>query len=243
MLSIYLDNAATTPLDTAVRTAMHDAEKKYFANPSSIHQFGQKSKVALESARNLIAEAIGAQRHEIFFTSGGTESDNMALITTALANRDRGRHIITTQVEHPAILETCKYLEKIGFSVSYVDAQPNGSVDLEHLSRLINPETILVSVMLANNETGCIFPIDKIASVLKSKNIYLHSDAVQALGKMEINVDEIGVDLLAISAHKIYGPKGVGALYVRHGTKIESFIQLHHFRLFDPVKPELSCTL
>ena len=225
MYSIYFDNAATTHLDPAVRTAMRDAEQKYFGNPSSIHRCGQKSKVALENARSSIAETIGAKRNEIVFTSGGTESDNMALISTALANRERGRHIITTQIEHPAILNTCRFLEKIGFSVSYVDVHPNGLVDIENLVKSINSETILVSVMLANNETGCIIPIHEISSALKGKNIYLHTDAVQAFGKMEIDVDELGVDMMSLSAHKIYGPKGVGLLYIRHGTRIDSYMR------------------
>lgn len=218
---IYLDYAATTPMDPAVINCMYDLSKNHFGNPSSIHWPGQKSRQIVETARKSIAGMIGARPGEIVFSSGGTESDNLAILGTAMANRGRGKHIITTRVEHPAVLEACRYLEKTGFDITFLKVNEDGILSLEELDRAISDDTILISVMLVNNETGVIFPIKQIGEIIRKKNILFHCDAVQGFGKMTIDVQDLGVDLLSVSAHKIYGPKGTGALYIKNGTRID----------------------
>ena len=218
---IYLDHASTTEPAPEVIEAMRESMKNHWGNPSSIHSSGQKSKVKIEQARETIARFIGARPGEIIFTSGGTESDNLALIGAALAARNRGNRILSTHVEHPAVLNTLAYLSRMGFKIDYLDIDMTGSWDQERLAGLIRKDTILVSVMMANNETGQVFDLQPIRNICRENDIVFHTDAVQALGKITIQTLDQGPDLISLSAHKIYGPKGIGALYIRSGVKIE----------------------
>ncbi|MDN5301917.1 MAG: cysteine desulfurase [Thermoanaerobacteraceae bacterium] len=226
MKRIYMDHAGTTPMRKEVLEAMLPYLTDRFGNASSIYSYGREAKTALEDSREKVAGLIGADAREVFFTAGGSESDNWALRGIAAANGDKGNHIITSSIEHHAVLHTCQDLEKQGYKVTYLPVDKFGLVDPEHVNNAITDETILVSIMHANNEIGTIEPIAEISKVIKQKrkNIYFHTDAVQTVGKIPVNVNDLGVDLLSISSHKIYGPKGVGALYIRKGTKIKPFI-------------------
>jgi len=225
MKKVYLDYAATTPCDPLVIAAMQPYFFEKFGNASSLHAYGQEAKKALEDSRETLATFIGAKPEEIIFTSGGTESDNTALLGVAYALEKKGNHIITSAIEHHAITEPLKFLEKKGFKVAYLGVDKDGLVSCDDLKKAITDKTILVSIMHANNEMGTIEPIAQLAQVAKEKGIYFHTDAVQTLGHIPINVDELNIDLLSLSAHKFYGPKGVGALYIRKGTRIETFMR------------------
>lgn len=221
---IYMDNAATTKTAPEVLEAMLPYFTEYYGNPSSIYEFAQKSKEAENRARAEIASVLGAKENEIYFTAGGTEADNWALKAAFEAYKDKGKHIITTKIEHHAVLHTCQYLEKQGARVTYLDVDENGLVRLEDLEKAIEPDTILISVMFANNEIGTIEPIKEIGLLAREHGILFHTDAVQAFGQVPISVDELNIDMLSSSAHKINGPKGIGFLYIRKGVKIRSFI-------------------
>lgn len=221
---IYLDNAATTKTAPEVVEAMLPYFTELYGNPSSVYNFSQKSKDAIAKARESIAGALGAKAEEIYFTAGGSESDNWALKATAEAYRSKGNHIITTKIEHHAILHTGEWLEKQGYEVTYLDVDEFGVVKLDELKKAIRPTTILISVMFANNEIGTMQPIKEIGEIAKEHGILFHTDAVQAFGQVPINVDEMHIDMLSSSAHKLNGPKGIGFLYIRKGVKIRSFI-------------------
>ncbi|WP_283682998.1 cysteine desulfurase NifS [Parablautia sp. Marseille-Q6255] len=221
---IYLDNAATTRTSPAVVEAMLPYFSENYGNASSIYSIGAKSKEAITESRETIASVLGARPEEIYFTAGGTEADNWALKATADAYRTKGNHIITSKIEHHAILHTCEFLEKHGFEVTYIDVDENGIIRLDQLEKAIRPETILISVMFANNEIGTIQPIREIGQIAKKHGILFHTDAVQAFGQLPIQVDELNIDMLSSSAHKICGPKGIGFLYIRKGVKIRSFV-------------------
>ena len=221
---IYLDNAATTKTSEEVVAAMLPYFTEYYGNPSSVYEFASESKKAVSNARRTIAETLGAQENEIYFTAGGSEADNWALKATAEAYQSKGKHIITTKIEHHAILHTAEYLEKRGFEITYIGVDENGVVKVDELEKAIRPDTILISVMFANNEIGTIQPIKEIGEIAKKHGVLFHTDAVQAYGQLPINVDELHIDMLSSSGHKLNGPKGIGFLYIRKGVKIRSLV-------------------
>lgn len=221
---IYLDNAATTATRPEVVEAMLPYFTEKYGNPSSIYEFAAENKDVIDTARATIADTLGAKPNEIYFTAGGTESDNWAIKETAEAYKNKGNHIITSKIEHHAVLHTCEYLEKHGYEVTYLDVDENGFISLDELEAAIRPETILISIMYANNEIGTIEPVKEIGELAKKHGILFHTDAVQAYCQVPINVDECHIDMLSASGHKLNGPKGIGFLYIRNGVKIKSFI-------------------
>ena len=225
MLTAYFDNAASTPLDKRVFEEMKDYFFTDYGNASSLHSFGQKARFGIEKSRETIAKIINAKESEIYFTSGGTESDNLALKGTAFAYKDTGNHIITSSIEHPAVLNTCKFLESCGFMVTYLPVDGYGTVNPSDVEKAITEKTILVSIMHANNEVGTINDIEEIGKITRDKGVLFHSDAVQTFGKIPIDVNKFGIDLLTFSGHKIFGPKGIGVLYIRKKVNIQS--QIH----------------
>ena len=228
MDNIYLDNGATTKVKTEVLNEMMPYLTTEYGNPSSLYSIGRKAKKAIEKSRRQVAELINCNPHEIYFTGSGSESDNTALKGFAYANRERGNHIITSKIEHHAILETCETLEKQGFEVSYINVDKDGVLKIEELRNAIKPSTILISVMTANNEIGTIQPIEEIAKIAHERNIVFHTDAVQAISNMHIDVKKRDIDMLSLSGHKINAPKGIGALYIKDGIKIEKYINGGH---------------
>ncbi|MDD5281268.1 MAG: cysteine desulfurase NifS [Candidatus Omnitrophica bacterium] len=225
MKKIYFDYAATTPTDPEVLGAMEPYFFEKSGNASSLHAYGQEAKKAIEDSREVLAEFIGAKPEEIVFTSGGTESDNYALLGSAYALEKKGNHIITSAIEHHAIIEPLRFLEKKGFKVTYLKVDGDGLVSLQELRDAITDKTILVSIMQANNEIGTLEPIAELGKIVREKGIYFHTDAVQTIGHIPVNVGELNVDLMSLSAHKFYGPKGVGALYIRKGSRLETFMR------------------
>jgi len=221
---IYLDYNATTPIDKKVAEAMQPYLTAYFGNPSSMHAYGIKTKQAVITARQQVAGLIRCQPEEIIFTSGGTESNNYAIKGAAYANRSKGNHIITSQVEHPAVVEVCRYLEKQGFEVTWLAVDEYGRVDVRDVEKAIRSTTILITIMHANNEVGTIQPIAEIGRLASEKEILFHTDAAQSVGKVKVDVEAMHVDLLSVAGHKLYAPKGTGALYVRQGTRLEKLL-------------------
>lgn len=222
--TIYLDNAATTPVKPEVLDAMMPYFTEKFGNPSAVYSFAAENKNVVTKARETIAKTLGTNTQDIYFTAGGSESDNWAIKATAEAYKDKGNHIITSKIEHHAIMHTCEYLEENGFEVTYLDVDEQGIVKLEELKKAIRPTTILISIMFANNEIGTIQPIKEIGEIAKEHNILFHTDAVQAFGHIDIKVDEYHIDMLSASGHKLNGPKGIGFLYIRKGLKLRSFV-------------------
>ena len=221
---IYMDNAATTPVKKEVLEEMMPYFTEHYGNPSSVYSLGSSSKVAVEKAREQVATALGADKKEIFFTGGGSESDNWAIKGIAYNRRKKGNHIITSKIEHHAVLHTCEYLEKQGFEVTYLDVDSEGQIKLDDLKNALKDTTILITIMFANNEIGTIQPIKEIGQIAKENDIIFHTDAVQAVGSIKIDVEELNIDLLSISAHKFFGPKGIGALYIRKGIRLDNLI-------------------
>ena len=228
MKNVYFDNAATTKLDGDVLNDMMPYLTDNYGNASSIYKLGKTSRKAVEEAREKVANILNCKPNEIYFTAGGSESDNTAIKGIARANKNKGNHIITSKIEHPAVLDSCHDLEKEGFEVSYISVDENGTIDLEELKKEIKPTTILISVMTANNEIGTIQPIKKIGEIAHEHNIYFHTDAVQAIGNIKIDVNEMNIDSLSLSGHKFYGPKGIGALYVKNGVSFNKYISGGH---------------
>ena len=228
MKNVYFDNAATTKLDGDVLNDMMPYLTDNYGNASSIYKLGKTSRKAVEEAREKVANILNCKPNEIYFTAGGSESDNTAIKEIARANKNKGNHIITSKIEHPAVLDSCHDLEKEGFEVSYISVDENGTIDLEELKKEIKPTTILISVMTANNEIGTIQPIKEIGEIAHEHNIYFHTDAVQAIGNIKIDVNEMNIDSLSLSGHKFYGPKGIGALYVKNGVSFNKYISGGH---------------
>lgn len=228
MNAIYFDNSATTPIKTEVLNEMMPFLTTEYGNASSIYSIGRNAKKAIEKSRKQVAELLGCKSNEIVFTAGGSESDNFALKGFACANKEKGNHIITSKIEHPAILETCANLEKQGFEISYINVDKNGILKIDELERKIKPETILISIMSANNEIGTIQPIEKISEIAHNHNVIFHTDAVQAIGNMDIDVEKMNIDMLSLSGHKINAPKGIGALYIKSEVNVEKFINGGH---------------
>lgn len=228
MKKIYFDNSATTSIKTEVLNEMLPYLTTEYGNPSSLYSLGRNAKKAIEKARKQVAELIKCKPSDIYFTASGSESDNFALKGFAYSNKEKGNHIITSKIEHPAILETCKTLEKQGFDISYINVDENGLIKIDELIENLKPSTILISIMTANNEIGTIQPIEQIAQIAHSKNIVFHTDAVQAIGNMPIDVEKMQIDMLSLSGHKIHAPKGIGALYIKSGINIERFIDGGH---------------